>query len=362
MQTKEIRRFFLGITTHCNMACPYCFVKDTNKFMSVSKAEEYIKFFLESAGKNKLLYFYGGEPLIYFDFIKKVIPFLNRQAKKLNKVPSVIFVTNGTIFNKEIGNFIKKYQIKMMISISGKEKSHNLFRKFRNGQGTFNVIKKNLPKFFKVVNEKNLWASYTLHPLMLKNFYQDFFYLVDDLGFKNIHIEPVQYVSGVSWNSSQLLKFKRVINSIFSFMKKNIDKNKFYFNSKVIRNLEILLKVAPQEDFLHSIYNNLRVWPRSELAFSHFAPNLNKKYPNWQSLFEEGFLNFAKQPQEKELKGILQSSIEINKSGPAYFKSGEKIWSVYNNMCKDLSKELIRHSKKNKFIKKYIQESLRRAI
>jgi len=359
MQTKEIRRFFLGITTHCNMACSYCFVKDTNEFMAVSRAKEYLKFFLESAGKNKLLYLYGGEPLIYFDFIKKIIPFFDCRAKELNKVASVIFVTNGTIFNREIGDFIKKYQIKIMISISGKKKSHNLFRKFKNRQGAFDSTRRNLPKFIEVVNENNLWASYTLHPLMLKNFHQDFFYLVNNLNFKNIHIEPVQYVSGVSWDNSQLLKFKRVIYSTFDFMKKNISKNRFYFNSKVIRNLETLLKVSPQEDFLHSIYNNLRVWPCSKFAFSHFAPNLNEKYHN---LFNKSFLNFTGQPQEKELKEILKSSVKINKSGPVHFKSGERVWNVYNNMCKDFAVELIRRSRKSKFFKKYIQESLERAI
>ncbi|MEA3464019.1 MAG: hypothetical protein U9R14_03020, partial [Patescibacteria group bacterium] len=66
--------------------------------------------------------------------------------------------------------------------------------------------------------------------------------------------------------------------------------------------------------------------------------------------------------QEKELKRIFQSSIKTNSSGPVYFKSGEKIWSVYNNMCKNLAKELIRRSKRNKFFKEYIQESLKRAI
>jgi organic radical activating enzyme len=361
MGMMKIRRFFLGITTHCNMSCFYCFVKDTNEFMAVSSAKRYLRFFLKSAGQDKLLYLYGGEPLIYFDFIKKIIPFFYHQAQKLEKIPSVIIVTNGTIFNKAIADFILQHKIKLMISLSGQEKSHNLFRKFKNGRDTFRVIKKNLAKFEEVVEKKDLWVSYTLHPLMLANFYKDFFYLIK-LGFKNIHFEPVQYTPDVYWNNSQLAQFRYIVNSVFDFIEKNISKNKFYFNSKVIRDLEIFLKIAPKEDFLYSIYNNLRVWPRSKLAFSHFTSNLGEKYFNYRELFEKGFLDFTEQLPEKDLEKIFHSSIEIDSQGPAYFKAGERVWHIYDRSCKELAKKLIRRSQRNKNFKKYIQEALKRAI
>ena len=362
MKMMEIRRFFLGITTHFNMICSYCFVKDTNEFMILSDAKKYLRFFLKSAGKDKLLYLYGGEPLICFDFIEKIVPFFYQKAEKLGKTPSVIFVTNGTILNKEIADFISQYKIKVMISLSGQEKSHNLFRKFKNGQGTFIAIKKNLPKFFRAVKKEELWVSYTLHPLMLSNFSKDFFYLVNDLGFKNIHLEPVQYTSRVYWNNSQLVKFRRVVSSTFNFIEKNIKRNKFYFNSKVIRNLEILLGIAPKEDFLYSIYNNLRVWPYSKLTFSHFAPNLDKKYLAYQGLFRKGFSDFIDQPRKKDLEKIFHSSIEMSKQGPVYFGAGEKIWSIYDDICQKFAEKLIKCAKKSKNFKKYIQEALRRAI
>ena len=348
----EIRRFFLGITTHCNMACSYCFVKDTNEFMVFNDTKKYLRFFLKSEGKDKLLYLYGGEPLVYFDFIKKVTPFFYEEAQKLNKIPSIIIVTNGTILNKEIANFIFQYKIKIMISISGQEKSHNFFRKFKNNKNTFEIIKKNLPKFFKIVRKKDLWVSYTLHPLQLDNFQKDFFYLIK-LGFNNIHFEPVQFTKGVYWKDFQLIKFKKIVNFIFNFIEKSISKNKFYFNSKIIRDLEILLQISPKEDFLYSVYNNLRIWPHSKLTFLHFALALNKK---------QGFLNFSKYLKQKDLKRIFLSSIKMDTQGPAYFSAGQKIWSIYDDSCKTLSTKLIKNSQKNKNFNKYIQEAIKRAI
>ena len=357
----EIRRFFLGITTHCNMACSYCFVKDTNEFMTLGQAKKYLRFFLESAGQDKLLYLYGGEPLLYFDFIKKITPFFYQQAKKIDKIPRVIIVTNGTILNQEIADFISQYKIKLMISLSGQEESHNLFRKFKNGRDTFRIIEKNLPRFFAVVEKKDLWVSYTFHPLMLANFAKDFFYLIK-LGFENIHLEPVQYTPEVYWSDSQLSKFKNPVKSVFNFIDENINKNKFYFNSKVIRNLETLLKIVPPEDFSYGLYNNLRVWPHSKLAFSHFAPNLAKKYLSYKNLFAKGFLDFRKQPRQNDLRKIFRSSIKISHKGPAYFKAGEKIWSIYNNICKKLAENFIKRSQKRKNLKEYIQEALKRAV
>jgi len=357
----EIRRFFLGITTHCNMACSYCFVKDTNEFMKLAEAERYLRFFLRSAGKEKLLYLYGGEPLIYFDFIQKIIPFFYQQAKKFNKIPSVIIVTNGTIFYKKISNLIKKYQIKVMVSLSGQEKSHNLFRPLKNGQGSFALIKKNLKEFFKIVPKEDLWVSYTLHPKMLKNFQLDLLYLIK-LGFENIHIEPVQYTPEVYWTNSQLNKFKQGVNYLFNYLKKNIAKNRLLFNSKAIRDLEILLGLAPKDNFSYSLYNNLRVWLGSKLTFSHFAANLGKKQPFKRKLFQKGFLDFGEKFGQKELKKIFRSSIEMDSREPDYFKAGQKVWSIYDQACRDLAQRVILKSQKNKSYKRYIQEALERAI
>ncbi len=357
----EIRRFLLAITTACNLKCDYCFVKDTQEFISIEKAKKWILFFLNSAGKDKLLYLYGGEPLIYFDFIKKIVPFFYQSARKINKRASIIIVTNGTIFNKKIGELIKKYQLKIMISLSGQKKSHDLFRHFKNGKGTFNMIGKNLKKFLKVVSTENLWVSYTLHPKMLKNFHSDLFYLIN-LGFENLHIEPVQYTLRVYWTNNEIRKFSQVIKNFFSYLEEKINQNQFLFISKLIRNLEISLKIAPKNEFYYNIYNNLRVWPPSKLTFCHFAPNILKKQLSRKKLFEKVILENGEKMNLKKLQRIFLALKEIETKGPRYFSAGEKIWKVYNQLCEELAQKIILKSQKNKLYKEYIKKALERAI
>ncbi len=211
------------------------------------------------------------------------------------------------------------------------------------------------------MEKKDLWVSYTLHPLQLDNFQKDFFYLIK-LGFDNIHFEPVQFTKGVYWKDFQLIKFKKIINFIFNFIEKNISKNKFYFNSKIIRDLEILLQISPKEDFLYSVYNNLKVWPHSKLTFSHFTFALNKKYFTCKSIPQNGFLNFLKYPKQKDLESIFLSSIKMDTQGPAYFGAGQKVWSVYSDSCRVFAGKLIKNFPKNKNFNKYIQEAVKRAI
>ncbi len=364
MKKIEIRRFFLGITTHCNMVCRYCFVKDTNEFMSLKDAQRCLDFFLQSGGKNKLLYLYGGEPLLYFDFIKKIVPIFSRQAEKYKKVPSVIIVTNGTIVNEDICKFIKEYHIKVMISLSGRKESHDFFRVFKNGRKTFEIIRKNIELFSRVVSSKDLWVSYTLHPQFLKNFKKDIFYLIHTLHFINLHIEPVQYTSGVYWSPVELEEFEIKVKELFECIKKNITKRKFIFNSNVIRHLEVLLGIAPKDDFLYKIYNNLRVWPNSKMSFSHFAVNFIERYTHLREKFQKEVIKFSPKFTFDHYKNLLKvfNSLKKKTSVPLYFTSGERVWKVYNKLCQKFAEEIFEISWRDKSYKRYFLNAIERAI
>lgn len=358
-----IKRFFLGITTACNMNCSYCFVKDTGEFMNYPEASKFIKFFLTSSVSDGLLYLYGGEPLLHFKLIKQIIPFFNEWAQKLGKTPNVIIVTNGTVLNNEIAGFIKRNKIKVMISLSGKGLSHDHLRTFKDSKkSTFQVIKRNLPFFFECVKRKDLWVSYTLHPGMLSNFFEDFVYLIK-LGFENFHFEPVQYTVGVHWSKLELSYFTEKCQKIFDYIEGNIKSNIFLFNSKLIRDLEILLKLAPSSDFRYSLFNNLRVWPNSKIGFSHFVINLKDKYPRYKDVIGNGqFGNFRHMQDYRILQKAFLSTIKLNQQGPACFRAGERIWKIYDKMCVNMAENVIRSAQKKQIFKRYLKEALIRAV
>jgi len=86
--------------------------------------------------------FYGGEPLLKWDLIKQIIKYVNQNKK--SKTISINFTTNATLLNSEMIKYLIRNDIHMAISLDGPQHSHDRYRVFRNGKGTFNTVMNNL--------------------------------------------------------------------------------------------------------------------------------------------------------------------------------------------------------------------------
>jgi len=83
----------------CNLSCGYCDERRKNKFKEYSPERLVAAVVKEN---NKVVSFTGGEPLLYADFLKEVLP-------QLKKKGFIIYLeTNGTLKNKllEIIDFL----------------------------------------------------------------------------------------------------------------------------------------------------------------------------------------------------------------------------------------------------------------
>lgn len=88
--------------------------------------------------------FYGGEPFLEFDLIKKVV----RYVKEVYPEKKVRFnlTTNMTLVSDEIIDYITKNNIEIMISIDGPESVQDKYRVFASGQGSYAKVAKNVSK------------------------------------------------------------------------------------------------------------------------------------------------------------------------------------------------------------------------
>lgn len=154
----------LQITRMCNFDCRYCLyageegIERTheNDNMSLEVAYKSIDFlFAHSCDSNKInIAFYGGEPLLNFELIQKVVEYV--KTKFYSKAIQYSMTSNGSILNEEIVHFLIENNFFLSISLDGPEHVQNKHRTFRNtGKGTFNTvmrnvqyIKKNFPDFF----------------------------------------------------------------------------------------------------------------------------------------------------------------------------------------------------------------------
>lgn len=155
------KQLILEVTTKCNFRCRYCcysdFYKDnrthglTNMSWETAKKaiDYYISNFYLVYKRNPLLPatigFYGGEPLINFRLIQKIVEYL-KSTYKYNVNYNI--TVNGSLFTKEVQDFLVEHNFAILVSLDGDKQTHDRNRVKIDGTGTFDEIIKNL-KIFK---------------------------------------------------------------------------------------------------------------------------------------------------------------------------------------------------------------------
>ena len=110
--------------------------------------------------------FYGGEPLIEFELIKKCMDYINRRGE--GKDVHYTLTTNGTLLHRDIVQYLEQHSVSLVISLDGPQQVHDGTRKFCGDEGSFDRVVRNLqeirkdfPDYFKkisinaVVNPEN---------------------------------------------------------------------------------------------------------------------------------------------------------------------------------------------------------------
>lgn len=172
---RRILKITLQVTQNCNLRCKYCVYSETinkrqrshsNRNMDFNTAKKAIDFLWEhSADSSSLdIGFYGGEPLIAIDLIKKVIDYSEKLF--VGKEIGFTITTNATLLSEDIIHYFKEHNVKLMISLDGPKDINDENRVFRNGNGSYDIVMKNIKLIYKVEPEyaKKLQISMVLNP------------------------------------------------------------------------------------------------------------------------------------------------------------------------------------------------------
>ncbi len=196
-----VKALCLHIAHTCNLNCSYCFASQgkyhgERAIMSFEVGKRALDFLIENSGtrRNLEVDFFGGEPLMNFDTVKRLVEYARSIEKEKNKNFRFTLTTNGVLIDKDVIDFANKEMSNVVLSLDGRKEIHDRFRVDYAGNGSWEKI---VPKFQELVKSrgnKNYYMRGTFthaNPDFLKDIQT-----MLDLGFTELSMEPVVCAEG----------------------------------------------------------------------------------------------------------------------------------------------------------------------
>jgi uncharacterized protein len=191
-----IKALCLNVAHDCNLRCKYCFASTggygtQRKIMSPETAKRAIDFVIEKSGKRRNIEvdFFGGEPLMAMDTVKETIAYARSIEEKYGKNFRFTITTNGMLLNQENTDYINRELKNAVLSLDGRKEINDAKRPTAAGKGSYEII---VPKFQKLVDGRGDQEYYLRGTFTKDNldFAADVLHICDDLGFRNVSVEP----------------------------------------------------------------------------------------------------------------------------------------------------------------------------
>ena len=191
-----VKALCLHIAHTCNLNCSYCFASQgkyhgERSLMSEEVAKRAMDFLIENSGSrtNLEVDFFGGEPLMNFDVVRKTVEYARQREKETGKNFRFTLTTNGVLIDDDVIDFANREMSNVVLSLDGRKEVHDRFRVDYAGNGSWERI---VPKFQRLVEareHKNYYmrGTFTHHN---PDFLKDIETMLD-LGFTELSMEPV---------------------------------------------------------------------------------------------------------------------------------------------------------------------------
>jgi uncharacterized protein len=144
------RRLQLFMAQQCNLKCKYCYGENNEsnqrqKLMTFEVAKQSVDYLIKRSGNrpNLQVTFFGGEPTLNFEGIRKVVSYCKEVGSDLGKEFVFELITNGTLLDKEKSDFLLDNDFLLFVSIDGSREMNNFQRPSVSGKDYYDTILKN---------------------------------------------------------------------------------------------------------------------------------------------------------------------------------------------------------------------------
>jgi len=296
------------LTHNCQMACRYCFLDRTRPDMSEDVLYDSVDLLLTSPSEEVELQFFGGEPLLRFDLIRKAITYAEEKSKEKRKRIKYLVTTNGLLLDEKKLDYLQKYNTAILFSLDGSERTHIKNRPLidKNNGRYFDLIIKNLKTLIRKRIE--YFVNMVFLPQDLKYLKENVDYLIH-LGVKDIQLA---YAIGAYFKKKDLLAFIDELREIIKITEKKRVKLRNLYNKEPVLS-------APQ----------ITIDSSGEIYIG-CAFVLEKAFPQFNESFYLGTLknvkniSFLKRTRQEQLELLLEEKEKLppNLLTNLYFGTG----------------------------------------
>ena len=166
-------QLILNVTERCNLRCVYCAYSGaypfnrthSDKTMSWDVAKAAADWYFSHEKRKKFsIGFYGGEPLVAFPLLRRVVQHVRA---RVDKRATFSMTTNGTLLCEKVCRFLVEEGVQVTISLDGPPPVHDRYRVDSKGCGTFRSVWEGIQNLYETDRDyfhKNVSFNVVLAP------------------------------------------------------------------------------------------------------------------------------------------------------------------------------------------------------
>lgn len=322
--------------------------------MDFATAKNAIDLLMESPGKEKLIKIYGGEPLLYFDLIKKIAAYSLRCAVKNGKKITLTPCTNAILLSREHLNFFKENNMKLAISLDGDRVSHDRFRGYGSIKATYDTVIKKTYLAMKTLGKRNAAVNFGVTPFSVKRLFDNFVNLTTGGSIDTVNIEIIQHFQ--PWRPISRKLFALNLRKIIQYILSSIKNNKFLFLTTINREI----KYSELSRFFNGqchFFDSLEVYPFGVMAFSSFLLNTEERKKYLVGNIKSGYIKkryrdctFSNSKRCQECHRDYYQGYKID-------ENANRLVELRNKISIDAARYIFDRAKQDNLFRKYILEA-----
>ncbi len=196
-----LQTMVMNLTNQCNLSCQYCYEfgedkvatpEGKPKFMDYDTARASVDYlFTSSAGRRGIhITFFGGETLMNFPLLKQVVDYASAKGAAEGRSIDFSLTTNATLLTPAIIEYLSEKSIGVTVSMDGSKESHDKFRVFANGRGSYDIIEPRVRALLRDHKTRPITARVTMTSQAM-DVLGTYKHLKHDLGFHEVGFAPV---------------------------------------------------------------------------------------------------------------------------------------------------------------------------